>query len=202
MNIFILASSIVLAIIIAINLKKQKKSQADEERIFWERERQSNSVRKKSLDSLNYIQIPLEKFPMDIMTEDSAIAEYQSLIKTLATQSIVNLTGYTNTDLKLEYGTANLTLLTEYDQNYTILVRTLQQWADVLYDANYVYEARVLMEFAISTGTDISRTYYKLAAIYSSRGENYQSAELIKQAEALRTGTKDTIVRTLRESYQ
>lgn len=202
MNIFILASSIVLAIVIAINSKKQKKTTKELEQSFWARERQANAVRRKSLDSLDYIHIPLDRLPFDIMSDNPEVAEYQSLIRELSTQTIVNLTGYTNTDLKLEYGTANITVLTEYDQNYTILARTLQQWADVLYSANYVNEAKILMEFAVSTGTDISRTYYKLADIYTSRGENYQIEQLITQAENLRTSTKKTIVRTLQESYQ
>lgn len=201
MNIFILASSIVLAIVIAITLTKQKKIAKDKEQSFWERERQANSVRRKSLDSLNYIHIPFDKLPLDVMAEDSNITECQALLKELSTQPIVNLTGYTNTDLKLEYGTANITPLSEYDQNYTILVRTLQQWADILYDANYVEEACSLMEFAVSTGTDISRTYYKLADIYASRGDICQIEQLITQAQKLRTSTQKTIVRTLQESY-
>ena len=202
MNILLLASSIVLALVLARTIKKQKKIKNADEKSFWEKERQSNSVRRKSLDSLNYIHIPMDNLPMDIMAEDSRIMEYQALIRELSNQPIVNFTGYTNTDLKLEYGTANITVLSEYDQNYTVLVRTLQDWADILYEAGYIYEARVLMEFAVSTGTDISRTYYKLAAIYASRGENFQIEELIKQAENLRTLNKNSIVRTLQESYQ
>lgn len=201
MNIFILASSIALAIVIAITLKKQKKSSKAMEQSFWAREREANSVRRKPLDSLDYIHIPLDKLPFDILADDPNIAEYQTLIRDLSTQPIVNLTGYSNTDLKLEYGTANITVLSEYDQNYTVLVRTLQQWADILYDAGYVEEARVLMEFAVSTGTDISRTYYKLADIYTASGDIFQIEHLITQAENLRTSTKNTIVRTLRESY-
>lgn len=201
MNIFILASSIALAIVIAITLKKQKKSSKAMEQSFWAREREANSVRRKPLNSLNYIHIPLDKLPFDILADDPNIAEYQILIRDLSSQPIVNLTGYSNTDLKLEYGTANITVLSEYDQNYTVLVRTLQQWADILYDAGYVEEARVLMEFAVSTGTDISRTYYKLADIYTASGDIFQIEHLITQAENLRTSTKNTIVRTLRESY-
>lgn len=201
MNIFVLASSIALAIILAFTINKQKKSSKAMEQSFWARERAANSVRRKPLDTLDYIHIPLDKLPFDVMADDSNIAEYQTLIRDLSTQSIVNLTGYSNTDLKLEYGTANITVLSEYDQNYTVLVRTLQQWADILYDANYVEEARVLMEFAVSTGTDISRTYYKLADIYTASGDIFQIEQLIAQAENLRTSTKKTIVRTLRESY-
>ena len=72
----------------------------------------------------------------------------------------------------------------------------------MLCEAEYVYEARILMEFAVSTGTDISRTYYKLADIYASRGEFSQIEDLIAKAEALHTMNKKIIVRTLRESYQ
>ena len=201
MNIFLLASSIALAIVIAFSLKRQKKTGKEVEQSFWERERQANSVRRKSLDSLDYIQVPLDKLPFDTMAEHPTVSEYHSLIKTLATQPIVNLTGYTNTDLKLEHGTANITVLMEYDQNYTVLARTLQQWADILYEASYVNDAQILMEYAISTGTDISRTYYKLAEIYASRGDISQIEALITAAEKLRISTKKIIVRTLRESY-
>ena len=202
MNFFILASSIIVAAFIALTRSRQKKSQREMEKSFWAREREANSVRKKSLDTLDYIHIPLDKFPFNLMTDNPEVLECQSLVNNLSAQKIVNFTGFTNTDLKLEYGTANITALTEYDQNYTLLVRTLQQWADILYDAGYVYEARTLMEFAISTGTDISRTYYKLADIYSSRGDISQIEELIEKAKKLPTLNSKTIVRTLRESYQ
>ena len=201
MNILLLASTVILAFFIARAVKKQEKSKKAEDKSFWERERQSNSVRKKSLDSLDYIQIPLEKLPMGIMTENSRIAEYQELIQELSKHPIVNLTGFSNTDLKLEYGTANITVLSEYDQNYTVLARTLQEWADLLLENNYTSEAQVLMEYAISTGTDVSRTYYKLAAIYDASGDIFQIEELVRKAEALRSLNSKAIVRTLREAY-
>ena len=93
------------------------------------------------------------------------------ILKTLSTQPIVNLTGYSNTDLKLEYGTANITALSDYDQNYTVLVRTLQKWADLLWDNGFVSQAAAIMEFAVSTKTDISRTYYRLAEYYCANGQ-------------------------------
>ena len=201
MNILLLASTVVLVIVLARTIKKQNKLKKSMEQSFWEKERQANSVRRKPLDSLNYIHIPLEQFPMDTMAEDSRIREYHDLIRALSTQSIVNFTGYTNTDLKLEYGTANITALSEYDQNYTILVRTLQEWADVLYEAQHTEDARILMEYAVSIGTDVSRTYYKLAALYAASGDNFQIEELIKKAENLRSLNQKTIVRTLREAH-
>lgn len=201
MNFALLASLIIVSLYLSYALKRQARKQVQTEKTFWARERQANSVRRKPLDNLEYITIPLEKFPIGILQDHPTVAECIETLEALSSLKIVNLTGYSNTDLKLEYGTANITVLTEYDQNYTLLVRTLQKWADVLLENNYVSEAEVLMEFAINTRTDISRTYYKLAEIYATRIETQRIHDLIKTAETLQTSQKDTIVRTLRESY-
>ena len=47
------------------------------------------------------------------------------LIEALKEKKILNLSGFTNTDLKLEYGVGNLTELTDYDNNYVTLSRSL-----------------------------------------------------------------------------
>lgn len=201
MKLIILASLIILCSVISGTIKRQKRESEASERSFWERERRANSTRRKSLDNLEYITIPMDCFPTHILPEHSTIAECVELLENLAGQPIVNLTGYSNTDLKLEYGTANITSLTEYDQNYTLMVRTLQKWADILLEEGYSDAAQILMEFAVSTRTDISRTYYKLAELYSCRLETDRIHELISTAEALPTMNKNTISRTLRESY-
>ncbi len=201
MSLAILASLIIFALVISRNISLQSKNRKNTEKSFWERERLSNSVRRKSLDNLEYITIPLDKFPISLLKDNSTVAECIETLEILSGQHIVNLTGYSNTDLKLEYGTANITALTEYDQNYTLLVRTLQKWADILLEEGHTQEAKTLMEFAISTRSDISRTYYKLAEIYASRMETERIQSLIDTAETLRSSTKNIIVRTLRESY-
>jgi len=201
MKLIILASLILLCSVLSNVIKRQKKESKTSEQTFWDREQRANSTRRKSLDGLEYITIPLDRFPTDLLQENATVAECVELLKTLSDQPVVNLTGYSNTDLKLEYGTANITLLTEYDQNYTLMVRTLQKWADILLEEGYEEEAETLMEFAVSTRTDISRTYYKLAELYACRLETERIHALISTAEALPTLNKNTIVRTLQESY-
>lgn len=201
MKLIILASLILLCSVLSSVIKRQKKESKTSEQTFWEREHRANSTRRKSLDGLEYITIPMDRFPLHILQENTTVAECMEIIATLSTQPVVNLTGYSNTDLKLEYGTANITPLTEYDQNYTLMVRTLQKWADILLEEGYAQEAETLMEFAVSTRTDISRTYYKLAELYACRLETEQVQALIATAEALPTMNKNSIVRTLRESY-
>ena len=202
MNLLILASLIVFSLTLAYMLKRTKRKEEEAEQSFWERERQANSVRRKSLEHLNYITIPLETLPTSLLNDEPTVAECIELLQNLSARSIVNLTGYSNTDLKLEYGTANITALSEYDQNYTLLVRTLQKWADILLEKNYPQAAETVMEFAVQTNTDVSRTYYKLAELYAAEGKQDKIDNLITTAQALRSANKKAIVRTLQESYR
>lgn len=201
MKLCILASLIIFGLVIHRASRLQRKEKESEDINFWERERLSNSVRRKSLDDLSYITIPMESLPLDAMPEEPSVAECLQTLKDLTNQSIVNLTGYSNTDLKLEYGTANLTALSEYDQNYTILARTLQQWAEALYQNGYVEEAQTVLEFSISTQTDISHSYYLLAEIYASKLEFSKIEQLYDTVQTLRSANKTVIARTLQEAY-
>lgn len=202
MNFSILASVFVIIILIAHNIRKSKKIQAETERLFWERETKANQVRRKPLDGLDYVKIPLDALPMELMREDERVAECLEIINSLSSRPIVNLTSYSNTDLKLEYGTANITALSEYDQNYTTLVTTLQKWANVLYGAGHTDEACRILEFAVGTRTDISRSYTMLAEIYTSRGTPERIQELIKTAESVRSLNQKVILKHLNEFYQ
>ena len=188
-------------IIVAQATRRQRTLAEKKEQEFWARERKANSVRKKSLDGLDYVKIPLDRLPLDALPEDEKVREYREILTYLSTQPIVNFTGYTNTDLKLEYGTANITPLSQYDQNYTALVRTLQQWAELLLKAGLTQEAETVLSYAVSIGTDVSHTYYELAKIYADRAEYDKIADLIHQAEGLRSALRGAIVRTLQESY-
>lgn len=201
MKLCILASLIIFGLVIHRASRLQRKEKESEDINFWERERLSNSVRRKSLDDLSYITIPMESLPLDAMPEEPSVAECLQTLKDLTNQPIVNLTGYSNTDLKLEYGTANLTVLSEYDQNYTILVRTLQQWAEALYQNGYVEEAQAVLEFSISTQTDISHSYYLLAEIYASKLEFSKIEQLYDTVQTLHSANKTVIARTLQEAY-
>ena len=188
-------------VIVAQSTRRQRTLAEKKEQEFWDREKRANSVRKKSLDNLDYVNIPLDKLPTNALSDDENVREYLDLLTYLSTQPIVNFTGFTNTDLKLEYGTANITALSQYDQNYTTLVRTLQQWAELLLNAGLTEDAEAVLSYAISIGTDVSHTYFCLAKIYADRSEYDKITDLIHQAEGLRSALRNSIVRTLQESY-
>lgn len=202
MNFILFASTLILGFIIAFAVSKGKKTQAALQREYWQKEEAANNTKRKSLDDLDYIKLPMEIFPMDLLPDNPKIEDYRQIILSLSECPIVNFTGISNTDLKLRYGAPNIDLLTSYDQNYTLLVRTLQQWAQALYEAGHITEACQLLEFAVSTGTDISATYRLLCEIYHKQGTPDKIPGLYPIAETLNSAMQKSIVRILQEAGQ
>ena len=61
---------------------------------------------------------------------------------------MIDLSEKTNTDLKLEFGTANFTTLAEADTNYALLISDCEKAADLLSDAGRNEEAYTLLDYA------------------------------------------------------
>lgn len=202
MNFLIIASTLILAAFIAIASSRNQRAAAAIEQEFWRRERAANNTRRKPLDDLPYIKLPMEIFPMELLRDVPRIEDCQQIILSLKDQPIVNFTGLSNTELKLRYGAPNITRLTTYDQNYTLLARTLQQWAQILYDNGFSAEACQLLEFAVSTGTDVSATYRLLCQIYQENGTPEKIKALYPVAESLNSAMQKPIVRILQEFGQ
>ena len=136
----VFASFIILILVIRHAIRRNRRIGEEAEESFWKREHDANEVRRKPLDDLIYVTPDTSSFPMDVLADDPEIADCRRLVDELKEQKIVNLTGQTNTDLKLRYGVANLPLLTEYDDRYTLLVQTLQKWADRLWETGHTWK--------------------------------------------------------------
>ncbi len=193
------ASFIIFLIWLSYEISKSRRIGEKAQDAYWERENAANNTRRKSLDNLRYIVIPFDSLPMETLKEDEKIMEFHKTLYYLSESPIVNFTGFSNTDLKLEYGAPNIDLLTRYDQSYTTLARTLQQWAEKLYQAGYVQEAKQILEFSISTDTDVSGSYRLLASIYSKEGETGKIKELENRARHLKSASRNIIVRILQQ---
>ena len=190
----------ILILVVLFNLKlkqSSRKANANGDD-FWERERKANSVRRKSIDNLDYITIPLEDLPF-FENPERQIAQYQDKIRSLSEKKILNLSGYSNTDLKLEYGSANLTLLSNYDDNYNNLITTLNKLGQRLIQLDHTPEGVRVLEYAISIGSDISGTYTSLAGHYSSIGDTDALNRLIDRAGSLDSIMKESILAKLTE---
>lgn len=161
---------------------------------FWERERQSNFIPKKDISQLDYIQVPLETFPFCDDTADEKLADLQDKVRTGAGKKMLNLTGKTNTDLKFAYGSANYPLLADYDQNFTVFIRSLYAWANYLHETGKIPEAQLLLEFGVACRSDVSGNYYLLGSIYLKNDDLDAFQRLLRQAEDIPGSRKDTII--------
>lgn len=196
-----IASLLIFAIFCLWNwyeMKSRARKEDEREAAFWEREAKANTVRRKPIDHLDYIQIP-DDFPENVLCDNEEIQNCIKVINSLKTDKILNLTGYSNTDLKMEYGAPNLTELSRYDTNYTSLVTTLQKWADILLDKGYEKEAIEIMEYVVSTKADIGRTYRLLAKHYLETGDEEKYHSLIETAKSLKSMNTKYIVESLQK---
>ena len=166
MNFPFFASFILFIIFLALWLRRSSKKETKANEEYWEKELQANSTRRKSLDSLSYVSIPFDTLPMNILPEDSEIEKIHQTLHALSKTKMVNFSGKTNTELKLEYGAPNINLLSEYDQNFTELIITLNKWASLLIAHQETAAARTVLEFSVDIGSDINSTYKMLAEIF------------------------------------
>ena len=186
----ILASFTIFCIVSNLLMRRTSRKFEEKEEAFWEKELRSNSVRKKSLDDLEYVHIPVDLLPFGSAGDNSVLQSAEDELLALKEEKIVNFTGISNTDLKLEYGTANITVLSQYDQNYTAMVIALQKWGQELYNQCRYEEAQQVLEFAMRTRTDITGTYKLLVDMYKTK-LGYNETKIREKLEAMLPIAKD-----------
>lgn len=202
MNFNFIASFVTALAIFSFLIRRSGKQNIKATQLFWEKENKANATRKKSLDNLDYITIPDEVLYLQPLFMTAEIESYLQDLRSLSQEKIVNLTGISNTDLKLAYGTANITVLSEYDFHYTTMVTTLQKLAECLVKEGEDQSAITVLEFAVSTRTDVSKSYTLLASLYQQHGDQKKIDFLIQTAQKLNSIMKDSIVRSLKASGQ
>ncbi|MBR3834136.1 MAG: hypothetical protein IKJ73_07440 [Lachnospiraceae bacterium] len=183
------------AFVVARGISRSKQVTSRNTRSFWEQESRANQVRKADISQLAYIVLDLSLLPMDALLP--ALSHRAKELEALASEKIINLSMYTNTQLKLMYGPANLEALSYYDGNYLKLIRLLNSIGKELIELGNVSAAKEFLSFSLSIGSDISETFTLLAEIYKSKGHNNDIDLLIKVAENLDTINKSSIINKL-----
>ncbi len=177
----LLPTFLILAWVLHHNIRKNSDQMKQSVADYLARESEANMSRRKDISNLPYITVPLDTLPFDITLNDKKkqlqIEEYIKEIKNLSDKKMLNLMGISNTELKASYGPANLEVLSLYDQTYARYIRTLQLFADCIYE-EYPKEAVSVLEYCISIGTDISATYDLL-------GRHYLKSNNLSQFEML-----------------
>lgn len=136
---------IIFVIFIIIFNYVQRKSTGRQEEVeeqFWKREREANLTRKQDISQLPYIYLPRTLISGNLRSE----AEEKLLA--LDGRPMIDLTEYTNTELKLKYGAANLNILNQYETDYIQMYEQLPIYIQELIDASKSEEASMLFQFA------------------------------------------------------
>ncbi len=158
-----------LTIIFIIWFQLEKRKSSKEETIqkdsFLKRENESNLSRKQDISKLDYITLSTTNLPIT-PGKDEATNQFINTYLSYIDKKIINLSHYSNTELKEQYGLVNLNILSEYDENFFSLTKLLDDWGTHLWNINCPNDAIKVLELALSIKTEITNSYLTLATVY------------------------------------
>ena len=175
---------IIFVLLLAFRYSSLKKKTSEKYNDFWGNEAKANNTPAVDLSTLDYLKVPLSKFPFG-KWEDDEMQMMESQITELAEKRILNLSGKTNTDLKLEYGTANLEAMTEIGENFNTLIVLLVDYAKALMEKDDMEEAAKILEYGASIRSDISSNYMLLGDCYVALGQTKKIPIIRAQVESM-----------------
>lgn len=195
---FFVTLGVVLIFVLWLNYEIKKTSRLSKKSTeqFWEKEAKANMARKADISNLEYIKVPVEKLPLQDNPDDT-INSYRDTILSQSRKKILNLSGFSNTDLKLKFGAANLSQLSEYDNNFAVLVSILHKWGERLYKLGYIKEAEAVLETAVECKTDARNTYELLASIYVEQGDPEKIDQLLNALASINIRDKNNLILNL-----
>lgn len=170
---------IIFLIALSLRFAWLKKNQYDREKAFWDREEAAAHVPAKDLSELSYIRVPIESFPLGRYDSDEIQSIEDALVR-LGEKRIINITGMTNTEVKLAYGTDNLEALSAMEDSYNELTVLLCDYAKELMEHGDYESAIPVLEFGVSIATDVSANYELLGDCYVAVGKP-EEIEPLKQ---------------------
>ena len=187
---------IVLVLVLAYKRRKQTQNQSEVNEAFLERERRANATRKKDISNLDYLPFSTDALPLDQYSDDK-LASLETILKNLSGKRIINLSMYSNTDLKLMYGPANLNDLSEYDENYHVLSDTLLAYALRELELDRKTAAAAVLEYAVKLRIDSSRIYLTLAKLYQEQNTPEKTAQLTETLSSMDTAFADSVIQKI-----
>ena len=159
--------------------KYEKKTTAD----FWERERQADSVRRRSTADVTYITVDESFLPKNRGDKESELYSLCNRILNFSDKKVADLSSMTNTELKEKYGTANFTSLSEADTNFTALVPLLGRLTEYLYEEGRIVEAETVADYCVKNGVMTYQVLNTLGLIYCDINASDKLESLIEIAE-------------------
>ena len=174
-----LTAFLVFVIFLAVRFAYRYRKRDDTYEEFWQKEEAAKHVPKKDLSELSYIEIPIDTFPIG-KYDDDEIRGIEDALLSLKDKRIINITGMTNTEVKLMYGTDNLPALSGMEDAYNELTVLLVDYAKSLMEKGDCAAALPVLEFGVDSGTDVSGNYELLGDCYLALGRE-NDIEALKQ---------------------
>lgn len=180
---------------------EQHKSQNKEKKAhdaFWERERKANHTRKKDISHLPVLHVKETELPT-IHTENESVLYYIDHIQKIIKHPMLDLSEYSNTDLKLAYGVGNFKVLCEYDENFNHFLLALTNLARACSDAGLYHEAEQTLLLAFHYGSQKMADYTSLADVYLHMEKPERINDLICQVKDGNLPRKEALIQALEQ---
>ena len=182
-------------------MKKSSKEARKAEDAFWAREEQANFAPKQDISDLPLLHFEESVIPLPpdgTFTPEDDITTYIKELQALLREPMIDLSEYTNTDLKLAYGVANFTTLSGYDDNYNSFLLLMTNLARG-YERREMYElAARTYRSALSCGSLKLTDYTGLAKVYLAMDKPEKVSELIEEVESSENPRSGGIVEALK----
>lgn len=188
-------------IFIAWRFYEQRKSERLEKKIsddFWKKEEEANQTRKKDISNLPLLHVKETDLPVTAST-DETIRNHMERLRRIIKNPMIDLSEYSNTDLKLAYGVANFKTLCEYDDNFNQFLLTLSNLANSFVRDSLYEEAEKCFELALHYGSKRLNDYTGLAGVYLKLNKPDCITALIRRLEDGCHPRKSTIIQALEE---
>ncbi len=174
---------------------KETKRQSKE---FWQMEEAANHARNKDISQLPYFKPDINDIPM-LKLEDANCQFYQEQIRTCMKSPMIDLSDYTNTELKLAYGVGNFKTLSDYDENFNSFLMNLSNLAKSYCDMELWEEASLTYQLCIRYGSDKSTDYLALGNIYAHTNSRSKLETLIEGVAHSDLPRRDALILKLKE---
>ena len=187
---FILVFLICFVIFVLWMFYEQRKSQNKDKEAsdaFWERERMANQTRKKDISHLPILHVEESELPL-ITTENESVLYYIDHIRKIIKSPMLDLSEYSNTDLKLAYGVGNFKVLL-----------ALTNLARACTEAGLYSEAEQTFLLAFHYGSQKMTDYTSLADVYLHLEEPEKISALIRNVEDGPLPHKEALIQALEQ---
>lgn len=174
---------------------RKEKRQSDE---FWQREEEANHSRNKDISGLPFFHPDTGRIPLP-QTGSENICYYQKQVLDTSELPMMNLSQYSNTDLKLAYGVGNFKTLSNYDENFNLFLMNMSNLAKAYLEEGFTDESAAVYRLCLDYGSDKSTDYRALGSIYASTKATVKLTSLIEEVKSSDLPRRDALAASLEQ---